>query len=134
MEKQFETIIERIASKLEQLGYYHADALVLSALLISSDDMTSHEIERRTWLRQPQVSISLSHLIDQKMVIQSATKPLTVGRPLKLYRVNRPSVVLNNIKNKIMDEATEKMRTIEKIEMILNGNEKIPGDISDNPS
>lgn len=127
-------MIERIASEIESLGYCHIDALVLSTLLISSDDMTSHEIERRTWLRQPQVSISLSHLIDQKMVIRSATKPCTVGRPLKLYRVNRPSVVLNNIKNKIMDETTEKMRTIEKIEMMLNGNETIPGDISDNPS
>lgn len=135
MEKQIEPVILAIASNLGELGYNYVDSLVLSAFLVSSDEMTAAQVERITWLRQPQVSIAISYLINQKVIIRSSEISMAVGRPVGKYKIREStSELLDKMRADTLEIASNKMRSIEQVEAILNGNEKIPGDIPDNSS
>ena len=71
---------EEVANLLMNLGFKKMVAKVM-IYLSSKPESTTHDIERGTDLRQPEVSLATAYMIDKKWIVCKEVKGKKTGRP-----------------------------------------------------
>lgn len=121
MESEIDPIITKMAENLGALGYSPTDSLVLSYFLLHPDNVTSQDIERATWLRQPQVSLSITSLRDKKWIKKLSVTPVPIGHPVVNYSlICTPDELCNRIRDAILNEMELKITTLGKVGYIIH--------------
>lgn len=87
---------------LTYLGFRKGDAKVIISLIDTKKPLTAREIEARTELRQPEVSLAMTNLNKLKFLI-TTTKNIGRGRPILLVTL-RKKELYNLIKKDIKDK------------------------------
>jgi len=106
---------EEMADLLVHIGLKKNVAKVL-IYLAHTHEATSRDIERGTDLRQPEVSIAMASLIDQKWVENRETKAENKGRPVKIYRLSRPiHEIMDSIEQQKKEEAENQLMLIRQV-------------------
>jgi len=106
---------EELADLLVQIGLKKNVAKVL-IYLAHTEEATSRDIERGTDLRQPEVSIAMATMTEQKWVENRETKAENKGRPVKIYRLSRPiHDIMDSIEQEKKREITNQLRLIQQV-------------------
>ncbi len=106
---------EDLASLLIRVGLKRNVARVL-VYLSHHPEATSREIERGTDLRQPEVSLAMAAMMEQKWVENREVKAENKGRPVKIYRLSEPfSEIVDGIEKEKREEANTQLSVIQKI-------------------
>jgi predicted transcriptional regulator len=106
---------ENLANLLIRTGMKRNVARVL-IYLAHNPEATSREIERGTDLRQPEVSLAMAALNDQKWVENREIKAENKGRPVKIYRLSNPfTEIVDAIEREKRDEANTQLSLIHEI-------------------
>jgi predicted transcriptional regulator len=109
-EKDFEFI-----ETLQSLGVSKGVATLI-AFLASVNEATSREIEMGTGLRQPEVSIAMKTLRENKWVDEREVKAEGKGRPMKIYSLNMPlDKIIEYYENKKKSESAQVALAIQKL-------------------
>ena len=97
--------MEELVSLLMRLNLKRPIARTL-AFLIDGEEYTSHEIERISGLRQPEVSVAMKYLSKRKWISQREYKKENAkGRPVKLYKLKLPmSDIITIIEKEILED------------------------------
>jgi predicted transcriptional regulator len=110
---------EEFANLLMKIGIKKNVARVL-VYLANAPEATSRDIERGTDLRQPEVSIAMASLIEQKWVESREKKAENKGRPVKIYRLSKTiDEIMDSIEREKRDEATKQMKLIQQLRSYL---------------
>jgi predicted transcriptional regulator len=84
--------------------------------LANIPETTSHEIERSTDLRQPEVSIAMMYLIKQGWISSRESKAESKGRPFKIYKLAQPlNGILDTIEKDKEKEANTQITRLRKL-------------------
>jgi predicted transcriptional regulator len=109
---------EEIADALISLGLGRIGARTL-AYLNNGNEVTSVALERRTGLRQPEVSIAMRQLKEHDWINERDEKKPGKGRPYKIYSLkvgfNKIITQLENDQKKVAVEAHEKIERLKKL-------------------
>jgi predicted transcriptional regulator len=106
---------EEFANLLIRIGIKRNVAKVL-VYLAHTPEATSRDIERGTDLRQPEVSIAMAFMIEQKWVESRETKAENKGRPVKIYKLALPiTEIMDIIEKEKKEEATNQLNLIRKL-------------------
>jgi len=106
---------EEFANLLIKVGMKRNVAKVL-VFLAHTPEATSRDIERGTDLRQPEVSIAMAALIDQKWVENRESKAENKGRHVKIYRLSQPiGDIMDSIETEKREEANNQLTMIQKL-------------------
>ncbi len=106
---------EEFANLLVRIGLKRNVAKVL-VYLANTPEATSRDIERGTDLRQPEVSIAMAHMMEQKWVENRENKAENKGRPVKIYRLSKPiDEVMDVIEKEKRDEANSQLNLIKQL-------------------
>jgi predicted transcriptional regulator len=106
---------EEFANLLIKVGMKRNVAKVL-VFLAHTPEATSRDIERGTDLRQPEVSIAMAALMDQKWVENRESKAENKGRPVKIYRLSQPiGDIMDSIETEKREEANNQLTMIQKL-------------------
>ncbi len=106
---------EEFANLLIRIGIKRNVAKVL-VYLAHTPEATSRDIERGTDLRQPEVSIAMAFMIEQKWVESRETKAENKGRPVKIYKLALPiSEIMDIIEKEKKEEATNQLNLIRQL-------------------
>lgn len=90
------------------------------ACLLSTDKITSREVERMSRLRQPEVSIAMNYLKENNWVeVEELKKKQGKGRPIKVYSLIVPmDQIIETIEKKVLSENKILLENIEKLKSI----------------
>jgi len=101
---------------LRKLNISRPVALTI-ACLSNMEEVTSHEIEMVSGLRQPEVSIAMRYLSGYEWInIRDEKKNEGKGRPIKLYRlVVTLENIIKNIEDTILSENQTVLENIERL-------------------
>ncbi|WP_338101254.1 transcriptional regulator [Methanococcoides seepicolus] len=90
------------------------------ACLLSTDRITSREVERMSRLRQPEVSIAMNYLKENNWVdVEELKKKQGKGRPIKVYLLIVPmNEIIETIEKKVLSENKMLLENIEKLKSI----------------
>lgn len=90
------------------------------ACLLSTDRITSREVERMSRLRQPEVSIAMNYLKENNWVdVEELKKKQGKGRPIKVYSLIVPmNEIIETIEKKVLSENKMLLENIEKLKRI----------------
>jgi predicted transcriptional regulator len=106
---------EEFANLLIRIGIKRNVAKVL-VYLAHTPEATSRDIERGTDLRQPEVSIAMAFMIEQKWVESRETKAENKGRPVKIYKLALPiNEIMDIIEKEKKEEATNQLNLIRQL-------------------
>jgi predicted transcriptional regulator len=106
---------EEFANILINLGMKRNVAKVL-VYLANTNEATSRNIERGTDLRQPEVSIAMSYLMEKNWVACRESKTESKGRPVKIYKLSCPiGEIMDSIEKEKKKEATNQLNLIKKL-------------------
>lgn len=106
---------EEFANLLIKIGMKRNVAKVL-VYLAHTPEATSRDIERGTDLRQPEVSIAMAAMIEQKWVENRESKAENKGRPVKIYRLAMPiSEIMDVIEKEKQEQANNQLSMIKKL-------------------
>jgi len=106
---------EDFANLLIKIGEKRNVAKVL-VYLANTREATSRDIERGTDLRQPEVSIAMATMIEQKWVESRESKAENKGRPVKIYKLALPiSDIIDIIERDKRAEANNQMKMIKQL-------------------
>ncbi len=110
---------EEIANLLIEIGTRRNVAKVL-VFLANIPEASSRDIERGTDLRQPEVSIAMRYLIDQKWITSREIKAENKGRPVKIYKLSCPIYeIMDSIEQDKKKEAINQIELIQKLQYLL---------------
>ena len=88
----------------------------LITYLANASEATSREIEVGTNLRQPEVSISMRSLRQNKWVEEREIKAEGKGRPMKVYKLGVPlESIITFYEEEANRESTQTMMSIQKL-------------------
>jgi predicted transcriptional regulator len=106
---------EEFANLLIKIGMKRNVAKVL-VYLAHTPEATSRDIERGTDLRQPEVSIAMAALMEQKWVENRESKAENKGRPVKIYRLSQPiDNIMDRIETEKREEANNQLGMIQQL-------------------
>jgi predicted transcriptional regulator len=84
--------------------------------LASANEATYREIEIGTGLRQPEVSIGMHTLHENKWVTEREVKAEGKGRPMKVYKLGIPlDKIIEYYESKKKSESAQAMQAIQKL-------------------
>jgi predicted transcriptional regulator len=84
--------------------------------LVKTPEATSRVIERGTDLRQPEVSLAMRYLMDQRWIRSHESSVERKGRPMKIYELAKPiNEIIDCIVNEKKNEATNQLALIQKL-------------------
>jgi predicted transcriptional regulator len=87
--------------------------------LANADEATSREIEVGTNLRQPEVSIAMRSLRQNKWVEERDIKTEGKGRPMKVYKIGMPlESIINHYEEESNRESAHAMEAIQKLKQL----------------
>jgi predicted transcriptional regulator len=111
---------EEFANLLVRIGLKRNVAKVL-VYLAHTPEATSRDIERGTDLRQPEVSIAMASMTDQRWVDNRESKAENKGRPVKIYRLSRPiGEIMDAIEKEKREEANNQLNLIQQLRDYIN--------------
>jgi predicted transcriptional regulator len=88
----------------------------LITYLANVDEATSREIEMGTNLRQPEVSIAMRALRQNKWVEEREIKAEGKGRPMKVYELGVPlESIINHYEEESKQESAQAMMSIQRL-------------------
>lgn len=88
----------------------------LITYLSSANEATSREIEVGTNLRQPEVSIAMRALRQNKWVEEREIKSEGKGRPMKVYKLGMPlESIINHYEEESNRESAHAMESIQRL-------------------
>lgn len=88
----------------------------LITYLANVEETTSRQIEMGTGLRQPEVSIGMRTLHENKWVIEREVKPEGKGRPMKVYKLCIPlDKIIDHYDGKKRSESAQALQAIQKL-------------------
>jgi len=106
---------EEFSDLLTKVGLKKNAAKIL-VYLANAHTATSRDIERATELRQPEVSIAMSVLMDEKWIDYQENKSENKGRPEKTYSLTLSmGDIINKIEVAKREEANEHLKMIRKM-------------------
>jgi predicted transcriptional regulator len=106
---------EEFANLLIGLGVKKNVAKVL-VYLSRVSEATSREIERGTDLRQPEVSIAMRSMKENRWVESRENKADSKGRPIKIYQLVLPvTEIMDNIESDKKKEAKSQLDLIQQL-------------------
>jgi predicted transcriptional regulator len=106
---------EEFADLLTRIGTKRNVSKVL-VYLANTPEATSRDIERGTDLRQPEVSIAMTAMMEQKWVKSRENKAENKGRPVKIYKLALPiSEIMDNIERDKRAEADNQLKMIKQL-------------------
>ncbi len=106
---------EEFANLLIRIGIRRNMAKVL-VYLAHTNEATSRDIERGTDLRQPEVSIAMAQMIEQRWVENRESKADNKGRPVKIYRLAMPiGEIMDIIETEKRNEAQNQLILIQQL-------------------
>lgn len=106
---------EEFADLLTRIGIKRNVSKVL-VYLANTPEATSRDIERGTDLRQPEVSIAMATMMEQKWVESRENKAENKGRPVKIYKLALPiSEIMDNIERDKRTEANNQLKMIKQL-------------------
>lgn len=113
--------------ELMKLGFKTNEAKCMSVLM-DGKEHRAHELEKKTGLRQPEVSIALKQLNERGYLRIVETEPVSKGRPHKLISLAEPpSVIILWLESDIRNECAEKLDIVQGlIKMTAVHEEKNP--------
>ena len=87
------------------------------ACLLSTDRITSREVERTSRLRQPEVSIAMNYLKENNWIdVEEVKNKQGKGRPMKVYSLIVPmDEIINFIEKRVLDENQIMLKNIENL-------------------
>ncbi|MGM0771327.1 MAG: transcriptional regulator [Halobacteriota archaeon] len=87
------------------------------ACLLSSEKITSREVEMMSRLRQPEVSIAMNYLQKNNWVeVEEIKKKQGKGRPIKVYTLTVPmDEIIDTIEQKVVSENKMMLENIERL-------------------
>ncbi len=90
------------------------------ACLLSTEQITSREVEMMSRLRQPEVSIAMNYLKENNWVdVEELKKKQGKGRPIKVYSLIVPmNEIIETIEKKVLSENKMLLENIEKLKSI----------------
>lgn len=109
------------ADLLHSLGFQRNVAKVITYLAVSGES-TSREIERKTGLRQPEISIAMRRLHHQNWIKEWDVKNTEgKGRPSKVYALSTPiDEIIGFIEDERRRESAEAMENIQKLRDLVS--------------
>ena len=111
---------EEVTNLLTNLGFKKRVAKVM-IYLSSKPESTTHDIERGTDLRQPEVSLATGYLIDKKWLVCKEVREKKTGRPAKTFRLAKTlSEIFNSIEVQKKNETSAKMQMMKKLRVCSN--------------
>jgi len=111
---------EEVASLLVNLGIKKTVAKVM-IYLSSKPESTTHDIERGTDLRQPEVSLATAYLIDKKWMVFKEIRGMKKGRPAKTVRLAKPlPEIFDTIEEQKKNETRAKLQIMTKLRTCAN--------------
>jgi predicted transcriptional regulator len=106
---------EEFAELLTKIGIKRNVSKVL-VYLANTPEATSRDIERGTDLRQPEVSIAMATMMEQKWVVSRENKAENKGRPVKIYKLALPiNEIMDGIENDKKAEANNQLKLIRQL-------------------
>jgi predicted transcriptional regulator len=106
---------EEFANLLIRIGIRRNMAKVL-VYLAHTNEATSRDIERGTDLRQPEVSIAMAQMIEQRWVENRESKADNKGIPVKIYRLAMPiGEIMDIIETEKRNEAQNQIILIQQL-------------------
>jgi predicted transcriptional regulator len=106
---------EEFANLLIRIGIRRNMAKVL-VYLAHTNEATSRDIERGTDLRQPEVSIAMAQMIEQRWVENRESKADNKGRPVKIYHLAMPiGEIMDIIETEKRNEAQNQLLLIQQL-------------------
>jgi predicted transcriptional regulator len=112
---------EEFADLLTKIGTKRNVSKVL-VYLANTPEATSRDIERGTDLRQPEVSIAMATMMEQKWVESRENKAENKGRPVKIYKLALPiSEILDSIESDKRNEANNQLKMIKQLRDYIAG-------------
>lgn len=107
---------EKIVEVLTNLGMSRTTSLALACLRDSEKAEMARNIEVKTGLRQPEVSIAMKELAEKGWVNVSKQKKAGKGRPINLYILRvKFSDIISYIENKQKGKFSESKTLIDKL-------------------
>lgn len=97
---------DQIVSLLIANGLPGPAARVLACFADDDDELTQLDMESMARLRQPEVSVATSYLIERGWMVYSKLKREGKGRPMHLYRLAMP---MREIVREIVRERTREL-------------------------
>ena len=111
---------EEVVNLLMNLGFKKRVAKVI-IYLSSKPESTTHDIERGTDLRQPEVSLATGYLIDKKWLVCKEVREKKTGRPAKTFRLAKPlPAIFNSIEEQKKNEIYAKLQMMKKLRACAN--------------
>jgi predicted transcriptional regulator len=106
---------EEFAELLTKIGIKRNVSKVL-VYLANTPEATSRDIERGTDLRQPEVSIAMATMMEQKWVESRENKAENKGRPVKIYKLALPiNEIMDGIERDKKAEANNQLKMIRQL-------------------
>jgi len=106
---------EEFAELLTKIGIKRNVSKVL-VYLANTPEATSRDIERGTDLRQPEVSIAMATMMEQKWVESRENKAENKGRPVKIYKLALPiNEIMDGIESDKKAEANNQLKMIRQL-------------------
>ncbi len=106
---------EEFSELLTKIGIKRNVSKVL-VYLANTPEATSRDIERGTDLRQPEVSIAMAAMMEQKWVESRENKAENKGRPVKIYKLALPiNEIMDNIERNKRAEANNQLKMIKQL-------------------
>ncbi len=91
----------------------------LITYLANANEATSREIEMGTNLRQPEVSIAMRSLRQNKWVEEREIKAEGKGRPMKVYKIGMPlESIINHYEEESKQESAQAMMSIQRLKQL----------------
>ena len=88
----------------------------LITFLASANEATSREVEVGTTMRQPEVSIAMRALRNNKWVVEHEVKLEGKGRPMKVYKLNVPiEKIIQHFEEENNRESARAMESIQRL-------------------
>lgn len=106
---------EEFANLLIEIGMKKNVAKVL-VYLAYAPEATPRSIERRTGLRQPEISLAMKYLMDQGWIRIHERKGEKRGRSIKIYELDKPiTVIMDQIGEEKKNQTNDQLALIGKI-------------------
>ena len=110
---------EKAIRLFEELGM--PKNLAKTLLYVSQvDECRSLDIEQKTNLRQPEVSIAMQKLIKKGWIKKRDLRKKGKGRPVHIYKLNSPlNVILKNFEKEKLDEIDSIKKDLTQLKNII---------------
>jgi len=109
---------QELVEALEAVGVRRNVATII-VYLKDLDEATSRDIEKGSWLRQPEVSIAMRTLREKGWIGEREVKGGGKGRPMRLYKLTMPiDDIIGHYEEEKRKESSQAMQSIQRLKEI----------------